>query len=172
MPEREEIDRSHPPAASPQPQNRRQRTAPTKHEFRQQGTPPLPQQHHDDARSLRNPPAWTSRLQPNLQAAATRTCPPGQGEEASPAGSEEPRPNEAARVMMQKAARDQGFTNWLLQVATNNRSGGDYEGATRTTASCRGNLVEQPLDINSRQVLLLAQLQVSRGALIEAPPQC
>ncbi|KAH6934748.1 hypothetical protein HPB50_000679 [Hyalomma asiaticum] len=32
MTEREEIDRSHPPAASPQPQNRRQRTAPTKHE--------------------------------------------------------------------------------------------------------------------------------------------
>ncbi|KAH6921287.1 hypothetical protein HPB50_027731 [Hyalomma asiaticum] len=74
-----------------------------------------PPQHHDDARSLRNPPAWTSRLQPNLQAAA-RTCPPGQAkEEASPAGSEEPRPNEAARVMMQKTARDQGFANWLLQ---------------------------------------------------------
>ncbi|KAH6942493.1 hypothetical protein HPB50_006635 [Hyalomma asiaticum] len=89
-----------------------------------------PPQHHDEARSLRNPPAWTSRLQPNLQAAA-RTCPPGQAkEEASPAGSEEPRPNE---VMMQKTARDQGFANWLLQVATNNRSGGAYEGATRTT---------------------------------------
>ncbi|KAH6927997.1 hypothetical protein HPB50_010353 [Hyalomma asiaticum] len=42
MPEREEIDRSHPPAASPQPQNRRQRTAPTQHEFRQHGTPPPP----------------------------------------------------------------------------------------------------------------------------------
>ncbi|KAH6926492.1 hypothetical protein HPB50_018873 [Hyalomma asiaticum] len=32
MPEREESDRSHPPAASPQPQNRRQRAAPAQHE--------------------------------------------------------------------------------------------------------------------------------------------
>ncbi|KAH6948107.1 hypothetical protein HPB50_023045 [Hyalomma asiaticum] len=96
-----------------------------------------PPQHHHDARSLRIPPAWSSRLRslhPNLQAAATRTCQPGQAkEEASPAGSEEPWPNEAARVMMQKAARDQGFANWLLQVATNNRSGEAHNGATGTT---------------------------------------
>ncbi|KAH6938537.1 hypothetical protein HPB50_010329 [Hyalomma asiaticum] len=96
-----------------------------------------PPHHHGDARSPRIPPAWTSRLcslHPNLQVAATTTCPPGQAkEEANPAGSEEPWPNEAARVMMQKAARDQGFTNWLLQVATNNRSGGAHKGATRTT---------------------------------------
>ncbi|KAH6930662.1 hypothetical protein HPB50_016293 [Hyalomma asiaticum] len=96
-----------------------------------------PPHHNGDARSPRIPPAWTSRLcslHPNLQATATTTCPPGQAKEkASPAGSEEPRPNEAARVMMQKTARDQGFGNWLLQVTTNNRSGGAYEGATRTT---------------------------------------
>ncbi|KAH6946305.1 hypothetical protein HPB50_012749 [Hyalomma asiaticum] len=42
----------------------------------------------------------------------------------------------------------------------------------RCWSSARGNLLEQPVDINSRQVLPLAQLQVSRGALIEAPPQC
>ncbi|KAH6942581.1 hypothetical protein HPB50_008165 [Hyalomma asiaticum] len=50
----------------------------------------------------------------------------------SHAGSEEPRPNEAARVMMERAAQDQGFANWLLQVATNNQSGGAHEWATRT----------------------------------------
>ncbi|KAH6947434.1 hypothetical protein HPB50_018921 [Hyalomma asiaticum] len=96
-----------------------------------------PPQHHLDSRSPRIPPAWTSRLcslHPILQAAATRTCPPGYAkEEASPAGSEEPRPNEAALVIMHRAARDQGFVNGLLQVATNNRSGGAHEGATSTT---------------------------------------
>ncbi|KAH6943303.1 hypothetical protein HPB50_019152 [Hyalomma asiaticum] len=42
----------------------------------------------------------------------------------SPTGSEEPWPNEAAQVMMEREAQDQGFGNWLLQVATNNLSGG------------------------------------------------
>ncbi|KAH6929192.1 hypothetical protein HPB50_024102 [Hyalomma asiaticum] len=36
-------------------------------------------------------------------------------EAQSPARSEEPRSNDATRVMLERAARDQGFANWLLQ---------------------------------------------------------
>ncbi|KAH6948207.1 hypothetical protein HPB50_023181 [Hyalomma asiaticum] len=95
------------------PQNRRQTRASTPYgglPARNTASASLP--HHRDARSLCNPPAWTSRLrslQPNLQAAAPGTWSPGQAnEESSPAGSEQPRPNEAARVMMHRATRDLG----------------------------------------------------------------
>ncbi|KAH6936131.1 hypothetical protein HPB50_013556 [Hyalomma asiaticum] len=104
MPEREETDRSHPPAASPLPQNRRQRIPPTQHEFRQHGTPPP----HRNI-TAKPGPCTAHHLQPNLLAAARTCCQPGQAkEEARPTGSEEPQPNEATRVIMQRAAQDQG----------------------------------------------------------------
>ncbi|KAH6935359.1 hypothetical protein HPB50_005344 [Hyalomma asiaticum] len=152
MPEREEIDRSHPPAAAKPPQNaaaakRSTRVSPAGN------AAAAPPHHHGDTRSPRIPPAWTSRLRclhPNLQAAATGMCQPGQAKkEASPAGSEEPRPNEAARVIMQRAARDQGFANSLLQVATNNWSGGAHDGAT-ALQGCRSQ-PEQPRQRRQRQ---------------------
>ncbi|KAH6947442.1 hypothetical protein HPB50_019031 [Hyalomma asiaticum] len=136
MPEREEIDRSHPPAASPQPQNRRQRTAPTQHEFRQHGT--LPPRHNITATpgpraSYQRGPAacaaciLTSRLQPpervHLDKPRKKRVPP---DRRSRGPTRQPGHNA-------EGGRDQGLAKGLLQVATNNRSRGAHKGATRTT---------------------------------------
>ncbi|KAH6925523.1 hypothetical protein HPB50_006526 [Hyalomma asiaticum] len=133
MPEREESDRSHPPAASPQPQNRRQEQHQHSTKVSSARNAAAPPQHHD----RRPVPA-----QPTSVDQPPATAPPGRSQNVSTWTSEGR--SESRRIGGAAAQRDspghdakdgpgQGFANWLLQVATNNRSGGAYEGATRTT---------------------------------------